>query len=454
MKKNLVRAALTASLLGSAACFVLTTAAQAQMSDYGGNYGADQDKKAAPKQDSSSKDTDKVTNPAIGKALQEAQDDLKKNDFAGAAAAVKTAQAVPSPTPIEVYYINKFVAAVAIQQKDYPTAATAYTAMATSPVLPAADKKDIFHNAMLLSSMNKDWQSIVTYGKQLETINAMDDQTDGVMALAYYNLKDMANAKAYAQKAIDAEKAAGKPPNETAMQIVLGAQANSHDQAGAVATLEQIVVQTNKPDDWRQLTNVGLSTKGIKNIDALYIYRLKDMTGSLSEADDYITAGEIDAQITFGYATEAQKFYEEGISAGKVKPGDAPGLAKVRKDAAQDRGSLAMYAASAAKSKNGEQDLKMGEDYWGYGRYADAEASARSAIAKGGLKDPGEGPMLLGTSLIAQGKYDEGIETLSHVTGNEGRMKAAHLWTLYAQAKKNAAGGATAAAPAQQPPAH
>src|SRR6202034_1480138 len=105
-----------------------------------------------------------------------------------------TAQAVPSPTPIETYYINKFVAAVAIQQKDYPTASTAYTAMATSPVLPDADKKDIFHNAMLLSSMNKDWQNIMIYGKQLEAINGMDDQTYGVLALAYYNLKDMTNA--------------------------------------------------------------------------------------------------------------------------------------------------------------------------------------------------------------------------------------------------------------------
>jgi tetratricopeptide (TPR) repeat protein len=456
MKKNFVRAALTASLLcttAGVAAVVLSTSASAQMEDYGGGSSGDATNKPAPAATQGKPSDTAVTNPAIGKALQEAQKDLQANDFTGAAAAIQTAQGVADPTPIETYYINKFAAALAIDTKNYAAATKAYEANAASPVMPDTDKKEVFHNLMLLTSANKDWQGVVNYGKQLEAVNGMDDQTYGVIALAYYNLKDMTSAKTYAQKSIDAAKAAGKQPQQASLEIVMGAQANGHDQTGAVATLEQIILQYNKPDDWRQLTNVGLGTKGIKNIDALFIYRLKDMTGSLTESDDYVTPGEIDAQLTFGYSVEAVKFYEAGINAGKVKPGDVPGLAKARKDAAQDRASLATYAASAAKSAKGDQDLKMAEDYWGYGRYADAEASARSAIAKGGLKDPGEGLMVLGTSLVAQGKNDEAIQTFSQVTGNEGRMKAAHLWSLYAQAKKNQAGGTTAAAPAQ-PPAH
>ncbi|HEY1836855.1 MAG: hypothetical protein WBQ17_17010 [Rhizomicrobium sp.] len=453
MKKHFVRAAFTAALLcTTAGALVWSDVAFAQIEDYGGSSSGDkQDKSSTPSKPSSS---EAVTNPAIGKALQEAQKDLQAKDYAGAGTAIKTAQAVPNPTPIETYFINKFVAAEAIGTKDYATATTAYQANAASPVMPAADKPEVFHNAMLLSSMQKDWQKVATYGKQLEAINGLDSQTEGVLALAYYNLKDMTNAKLYAQKSVDAAKAAGKQPPQTSMEIILGAEANSHDQGAAVATLEQMAVEYNRSDDWRQLTNVGLGTKSIKYIDALYLYRLKDMTGSMTEPDDYITPAEIDIQL--GYPTEAVKFYDAGVSAGKVKASDLPGLAKARRDASQDRGSLSMLAASAAKSKSGEQDVKMAEDYWGYGRYADAEASARAAIAKGGMKDPSEGKMILGLSLVAQGKYDDAIQTLGQVSGNDGRMKAAHLWTLYAQAKKNqAAGTAPAAAPpAQQPPAH
>jgi hypothetical protein len=95
--------------------------------------------------------------------------------------------------------------------------------------------------------------------------------------------------------------------------------------------------------------------------------------------------------------------------------------------------------------------VKQAEDYWGYGRYADAETFARMAIAKGGMKDPSEGSMILGLALVAQGKNDDAIAALGQVSGSEGRSKAAHLWSLYAQAKKKQAGSSAPPAPA---PAH
>jgi hypothetical protein len=451
MKKNFVRALTMSLLCTTAGALMWSGSALAQMEDYGGAGSGDSPNKPAAASSSHGSSATAVTNPAIGKALQEAQKDLQAKDYASAAAAIQTAQAVADPTPIESYYINKFSAALAIDTKDYPAATKAYEANAASPVMPDADKKEVFHNLILLTSATKDWQSVVNYGKQLEALNGLDDQTEGVIALAYYNLKDMANAKTYAQKSIDAAKAAGKQPEQAALEIVMGAEATSHDQAGAVATLEQIILQYNKPDDWRQLTNVALGTRGIKSLDALYIYRLKDMTGGMSEGDDYVIPGEIDNQL--GYPTEAAKFFEEGLSSGKAKAGDIGGqLSKARTGAASDSRNLAMLAAAAAKSRTGEEDVKMAEDYWGYGRYADAEASARAAVAKGGLKDPSEGNMILGMSLAAQGKYDDAIQTLAKVTGSEGRMKAAHLWSLYAQAKKNQAAPPAAAAPAA--PAH
>ena len=73
--------------------------------------------------------------------------------------------------------------------------------------------------------------------------------------------------------------------------------------------------------------------------------------------------------------------------------------------------------------------------FWGYGRYGDVETMARAALAKGGLKDPTEATMLLGTALVMEGKYDEAQTTLAGANGNEVRARAAHLWALYAQVK-------------------
>jgi len=132
---------------------------------------------------------------------------------------------------------------------------------------------------------------------------------------------------------------------------------------------------------------------------------------------------------------EALAAYDKGISSGKLTSGQVgKAYATARNNAAQDAGVLSAAASAASKSKRGEDALRVGEDYWGYGRYADAETMARAALAKG-VKDTGEANMLLGASLVAQGKTAEAQTTFAKVSGNAVRSRAAHLWSLYAQVK-------------------
>ncbi|MGN6515135.1 MAG: tetratricopeptide repeat protein [Rhizomicrobium sp.] len=426
MKTNFLRTAFLAVLMSTAAAVT----ANAQMS-YSGGSGS--------KQSESSSSSSHATSPgkvgkAVGEQLLAAQKAMAANDWAGALADVKQAQAVPDQNAYETYEINKFLAIIAIQTKDYATAATASEAAADSPAMPDEEKKDMYHNALLLAVQAQQYDKAVVYGQQLAQINALDDSLSAALAQAYYYLKDMANAQKYAQQSIDMAKAAGKPANQTAMEIVMSAQAQNNNQAGAEATLEQLALQYNDPHNWGTLINVALGTKGIKDQDALYLFRLRQTTGAMSDPSDYSLMGTLAEQL--GYPQEAVKVLEAGIAAGKVTSGQVgTTLTKARHDAAQDQRALAQIAAAAAKSKSGEQDVKLAEDYWGYGRFADAEAAARAAISKGGLKDPSEGQMILGLALTAQGKYAEAQTTFGSVSGSAARMKAAHLWSLYAQAK-------------------
>jgi len=183
----------------------------------------------------------------------------------------------------------------------------------------------------------------------------------------------------------------------------------------------------------------------------MYLFRLKVTAGAMTDAEDYKVLASLAEQL--GYPTEAVDVLQKGISSGKLSSGEAGELlSKGRKDAAQDERMLPQIAAQAEKSKTGEQEAKLGEDYYGYGRYADAETAARAAMAKGGLKDPGEGPLLLGAALVGQGKFDDAAQAFSQVAGSPSKLKVAHLWSLYAQAKSKKAGGA--APPPATPPAH
>lgn len=444
MKTNFLCAAFAAVLMSTTA----TVTANAQMS-----YSAPAARPAGS-QNSNSSTPSHATAPgkvgkAVGTQLIAAQKAMAAKDWAGALADVKQAQAVPDQNDYETYEINKFLAIIAIQTKDYATAATASEAAADSTAMPDEEKKDMYHNALLLSVQAQHYNKAVVYGQQLAQMNALDDSLSAALAQAYYYLKDTANAQKYAQQSVDMAKAAGKAPNQTAMEIIMSAQAKNHNEAGAEATLEQLALQYNDPNNWGQLINIALGTKGIKDQDALYLFRLRQLIGAMTDSSDYSLMGTLAEQV--GYPQEAVKVLEAGIAAGKLTAGEVSAkLSKARHDAAQDKSALSQIAASAAKSKTGEQSVKLAEDYWGYDRYADAEAAARAAIAKGGLKDPSEGQMMLGLSLTAQGKYAEAQTAFGSVSGSAARMKAAHLWSLYAQAK---AKGTQAAAPAAQQPA-
>lgn len=207
------------------------------------------------------------------------------------------------------------------------------------------------------------------------------------------------------------------------------------------------------PQTWGKLVDLALNTPGIKDTDELYLLRLKINFPEAMRPDDY--TGMATIADDEGYATEAYAVLQKAIAAGKITSSSAgQTYAHARNGAAMDARELNSIAVQSAKMKQGEADIKLAEDYWGYGRFADAEVAARRAIAKGGLKDPTGGPMLLGMILTEEGKYDEAIQTLSQINGTQARNATAHVWSLWAQYQKKKAGGAAAPAPATPPAQH
>lgn len=427
----------TALLLCAAASWALFAAgsAAAQMGSAPSSSGSSESSHAGKQKLSSQ----------VGPQIIDAQKKLQDKDYQGALAALKALQGTATKD-YDLYIINRLIAAAAIGLNDMATATQAEEAAAGSPAMPDEDKKAVLHDALLMSANAKDWAKSIAYGAQLSQINGLDPQTTGILAIAYYDTNDFSHAQQYAQQSIALAKAAGQPPDQNAMQIIMSSQVKQNNQAGAEQTLEQIAMQNNSPETWAQLIGVIFGAKGMGNSEALYLYRLLHVTGAM-KAEDYKEMAS-DASV-LGYPTEAMNVLQQGISAGKITSAQVgPELAKSTRDAQVDERSLPQIVASAQKSRTGEQLVKLGEDYWGYGRFADAEAAARQGVAKGGLKTPWEGPMLIGAAQVAQGKYADAIQTLSQVSGSDAVTKTAHVWSLYAQSKQ----GHAAAAPAAQTP--
>ncbi len=435
MKNHFARAVLAAALLCS-------SAGVAMMLSPSVARAADEAKKPTVSRD-------------VGSALNDAIKAANAKDFKTAAEKIQAADAVSDKTPYDELKINQIRAYVAIPQQDYKTAMAAYNAMVASPAFAMLEKNEqlsTLHNAVLLNGQNKNWPQVITDSKMLEQMMAMDDKLYPALAQAYYFTNDFTNAEQTARQLIQSQSANGGKPDKFALEILMSAQAKTNDQAGALDTLGQMALYYSEPSDWGQLIDHGLGTSGMTELDGLYLYRLRFLSGATSSSDDYTIAAGI--ALHNGYPAEAEADLQKGFDSGKLQNTGkvATQMKEAQQGARTDEHQLSSIAAAATRSKTGEQDVKLAEDYWGYGRYADAEAAAREGVAKGGLKDPSEGNFILGISLVAQGKYSDARPLLQQVDGSAARSTTAHLWDLYAQSKMLQAGTAASASAPQTAP--
>jgi hypothetical protein len=374
---------------------------------------------------------------SVASRLTDAQNAAKKQDWAAAAAAVAAAR-TSAKSDFDNYMINRVAISVAFNQNDTAAAAQAAEDAADSPAQPDAEK---FVNAKLaiqLATVAKHYDKAIKYAKAIEGMKeaAADPQIPGLVSQAYYFGGDFADAKAAAQRNIDAEIKAGKSPDKQSLEVLMSAQVGLKDDAGAQDTLEQQVKYYNDPADWAQMIDVAITQNGIRDLDAIWLGRLLFTVGAKVTQDDANMVGAIAGHLTFfGDAVNAKSH------GAVVDPDPGP-----RADA--DKKTIDQQIA-AANAQNGTYSAKLSEALFSYGMYDKAEQIAQLSVSKGGnAQDPSESQMVLAQAQALQGKYDDALASFGKVTGGgPATARVARLWTDYVNIKKNPP--AAPAAPAQ-----
>ena len=324
--------------------------------------------------------------------------------------------------------------AIDANNSDIPAAAVAAEAAANSPAQPDADKQTNLNTAMTLAMFTKQYDKAAKYAHLLEATGTTDPKQLESIASSYYFGGDYTAAKATAQKQVDADIKAGRAPDRNALEVVLNADVNLKDEAGAEAVLEQVVIAYNDPADWAQIIDIAFGTTGLRDVDAVWLGRLPFLTGAPVSPTTGSIMGSVAGHLTFyGDAVNAK------AHGGTVDPDPGP-----RADA--DKKTLPEQIAGADKA-NGTFSAKLAEALYGYGMYPEAEAQAKVAMAKGGNPDTSEGPMVLAQAQTAQGKYDDALASLGQVSGGgPATAKVTKLWIDYVNIKKRPPAAAPVAA--------
>ncbi len=235
--------------------------------------------------------------------------------------------------------------------------------------------------------------------------------------MAYFNAKDFAGAQTMVQKQIDADNAAGKKPSRDTLQNLLDIQVAQKDEAGAEKTLEALVANYNDPKDWTQMIDVAISSKGIRDVEVIWLGRLLFQVGATASAQDANLFGSDRQPSPPSSATR----WSPSSMAASASPIPPPAPTPTRRPCRQQ--------IAAGQKQNGKYNVKLAEALYSYGMYPEAEAAAKLAISKGGMTDPSEAPMVLGQALVAQGKYDEAIAAFGQVQGGgPATARITRLW--------------------------
>jgi tetratricopeptide (TPR) repeat protein len=278
---------------------------------------------------------------------------------------------------------------------------------------------------------SKNYPKAAEWGeKAAAQLNDPDLQT--LAGQAYYLNKQFKESADNMAKAIKMVEAKGETPKEEWIQLYMSAEFEQKDTAGVEASLEEMVQYYPKPKYWEDFLSIVQRNFKDSNRSSLDIYRLMFTTGALTKPEEFAEMADI--AVREGNPGLAKTVVEKGFASGILGVGarkaqDAALKQKVEAAVASDKKDFAAGEAQAKAQKTGDNDVKFGIAYAGYGQTDKAIEAIQRGIAKG-VKDKDDAQLRLGIAYIDAGQRPQALETFKQITPGTPKARLAHLWTL------------------------
>ncbi|MGH6871152.1 MAG: hypothetical protein ACREHE_06570 [Rhizomicrobium sp.] len=216
-----------------------------------------------------------------------------------------------------------------------------------------------------------------------------------------------------------------------AQELMMSCAYKSGDQVTMREVLEGLI-SSGHNQYWAQYLQSAENAHGLNDKQTLDIYRLRFLTGNMRSAGDYELAAELALQV--GSPQEAAIIVQKGFDTKVLSDNRAQRLlALAKSSAAKDQAGFAAAQKAADGAKTGDANAKLGEEYWGFGKYDDAVNQLQEALQKG-VTDKDSALVRLGVAQMSAGKKDAAQSSFSKASKDGGNWAfIAHLWSLYAR---------------------
>ena len=362
------------------------------------------------------------------KAIVDLQDAVNKKDWASVPAKVAAAQAVAS-TREDRYLIASLQLRAAAGANDTAAFASALETVGQTGLVDTATMASMYNSLGGTYLKNKQFPQAAAAYQRSAALNPSNADTLTFLGEAQLGAGQKAEAAASFNRAIDAERAAGKKPDEDLMKEAVDTSYEAKSPA-AVDLARQWVAAYPSSNSW---SNAIAIYSNLNQTDAeakIDLFRLMQATGALNSPTLYEQYAAVAADMN--NTNEARAVLDAGLAAKVLSPSDAQYREIAAGVKAKPMATAADLQVATKSAVNGTALLRIGDRYYGMGDYTKAVELYRMAMGKPGV-DPAVANLHIGMALARAGDKAGATTALNAVTGP--RAEIAKYWLLYVSQK-------------------
>lgn len=382
------------------------------------------------------------TNPAavqvskdIVQPLNEARNAIVAKDWATARAKLDVA-ATKVKTPTDKAQLDRLKLAVAAETKDGAQQVTLINSLIASGTLTPDEIK--LYKGALAKAHTDAGDAAGSLAAARAYVDAYGGTGDDLIRLAdqYSKANDHANAAVFANKAILAARASGKPP-ESWYRLLMRTHQQLKQNAEYYDVLAQSLADYPSEQNWKLYIARAQNEPKFSKATHLDLYRTLMAAGvKLSPQEKGQAIRE--AMTSRGLPNEALQLLEPAVASGELASAeDKENLAKAKSRVTEDKAGLAKETAEAMAKGDTSYMAKLGEAHMSYGDYAKAIEVLQASLNKG-IADPEEAAFArlhLGIAQFRAGQADAARATWAEVKSDNGATSLAQSWTLISKLK-------------------
>jgi tetratricopeptide (TPR) repeat protein len=260
-----------------------------------------------------------------------------------------------------------------------------------------------------------------------------------LLARAYFELGDFANAARELQWEIQLGKHAGRPPGEADLLMLRQCYTKLGDANAYAWALGELLTYHPRREYWADLLDRTEKRPDFGPLQALDLERLRLMTGTLGGESDYLALAEQAREA--GFPAEAERVIDRGIANGVLGRGSEAARHRqwerqlVDENLAQQQRINRREVEIAAESaSDGIELFDLGFAHVTLGNYDKGLALMEKGLRKGRLAGrPQYARLHLGIAFLMAGRKASAIETFELVGGRHTAPDLARLWIIYAR---------------------